>query len=67
MINNFYGVGNRSGSTISNSEDNKQMILEKQLANKSHQIGELFNAAFEIGGAPLLDKLQSAIGLVEIA
>lgn len=46
------------------TEDNR-VNLEKQLANKCHQIGELFNAAFEIGGAPLLDKLQSAIGLVE--
>lgn len=57
---------NRSSSTISNRDDGKQVQLERMLANKSHQIGELFNAAFEIGGAPLLDKLQSAIGLVEI-
>jgi Ulp1 family protease len=43
-----------------------QSHLEKQLAEKSYKIGELFNAAFEIGGAPLLDKLQNAIGLIEL-
>jgi len=39
--------------------------LQHQLAAASHKICELFNVAFEIGGAKLLDKLQSSIGITE--
>jgi hypothetical protein len=33
----------------------------------SHNVAQLFNAAYEYGGAHLLDFLQSSIGLTEQA
>lgn len=39
--------------------------LQDQIAKISRNMGNLFDAAYEIGGAKLLDKLQAAIGLVE--
>lgn len=32
----------------------------------SYKLAQLFNAAYEYGGAKLLDYLQSAIGLTEV-
>ncbi len=36
-----------------------------KLAISMNKIGQLFNVAYEVGGAKLLDKLQTAIGLTE--
>lgn len=41
------------------------MELQVKIASTSHKIGQIFNAAFDYGGAKLLDHLQNSIGLTE--
>ena len=44
---------------------NSNIELQTKIASISHNIAQLFNAAFDFGGAKLLDYLQSSIGLIE--
>jgi hypothetical protein len=39
--------------------------MQNKIAQISHNIAQLFNAAYEYGGAKLLDYLQNSIGLIE--
>jgi hypothetical protein len=41
------------------------MELQGKIASMSHNIAQLFNAAYDYGGAKLLDYLQNSIGLIE--
>lgn len=45
--------------------EKEKVELQNKLALTSNKLGEIFNVAYEIGGAKLLDKLQSSIGLTE--
>ena len=45
---------------------NENTQLQSNVAAMSYKLAQLFNAAYEYGGAKLLDYLQTSIGLTEI-
>ena len=45
--------------------ERQNVELQTKIASMSHNIAQIFNAAFDFGGAKLLDYLQGSIGLIE--
>ena len=45
--------------------ERENIELQTKVASISHNIAQLFNAAYDYGGAKLLDYLQNSIGLIE--
>lgn len=46
--------------------ERENIELQNKVAEMSHNVAQLFNAAYEYGGAKLLDFLQRSIGLTEL-
>jgi hypothetical protein len=57
----------RSGDGSDRVEEleRENVELQTKIASMSHNMAQLFNAAYDYGGAKLLDYLQSSIGLIE--
>lgn len=45
--------------------ERENIEMQTKIASISHNIAQIFNAAYDYGGAKLLDFLQSSIGLIE--
>ena len=43
----------------------ENVALQGNVVSMSYKLAQLFNAAYDYGGAKLLDYLQTAIGLTE--
>lgn len=54
-----------SGSSRVSELERENVELQTKIASMSHNIAQLFNAAYDYGGAKLLDYLQNSIGLIE--
>jgi hypothetical protein len=45
--------------------ERQNIELQTKIAMSTHNVAQLFNAAYEYGGPKLLDHLQCSIGLIE--